>query len=128
MLGDCDDGVRKLAAALGWLEELEALWEAANPRTEEVGKESRSADRELEAQVDELTREVETALKISSEHTDRVKYQLAGEGKEKKENASNARGTESLAAKSEDGIKLTQEAEASQPELQGGLRHVFPHI
>jgi NAD-dependent histone deacetylase SIR2 len=30
-LGDCDTGVRRLASALGWLEELEALWEEVNP-------------------------------------------------------------------------------------------------
>ncbi|KAJ5901851.1 hypothetical protein N7495_002379 [Penicillium taxi] len=29
ILGACDDGVRKLAGALGWLQELEALWKNA---------------------------------------------------------------------------------------------------
>ncbi|KAJ5214836.1 NAD-dependent protein deacetylase hst2-1 [Penicillium chermesinum] len=31
LLGDCDAGVRKFAKAMGWEEELEALWEKTNP-------------------------------------------------------------------------------------------------
>ncbi|KAI9769175.1 MAG: Sir2 histone deacetylase Hst2 [Geoglossum umbratile] len=113
MLGDCDAGVRKLAAALGWLEELEALWETVNPKAEEVSKSRapQSADEELEAQVDKLTREVDIALKISSEHTSKVQGQLTGGGMEKR---SSIGGSGSPSAKSEDGDRLTQEADASQ--------------
>ena len=127
MLGDCDAGIRKLAAALGWLEELEALWEAANPKTKEADQEraSQSADEELEAQVDKLTREVDVTLKISREHTNRVKHQLVGEEKDK---GSDSGGPGSPPAMSEDRGKLAQEAEASHSESPGGLKHVFPHI
>jgi NAD-dependent histone deacetylase SIR2 len=79
-LCDCDSGVRKLADALGWRDELEALWlevggkvdekEAARLKEE---RKNRTKDEALEAEIEKLTSEVDTALKLSQDHTSRVK-------------------------------------------------------
>ncbi|KAF2011879.1 NAD-dependent deacetylase sirtuin-2 [Aaosphaeria arxii CBS 175.79] len=68
VLGDCDGGVRKLAEALGWGEELEALW----AETDEEGKggkaekeeRKKTRDEVLQDEVDKLTREVEESLRL----------------------------------------------------------------
>ena len=78
-LCDCDSGVRKLADALGWRDELEALWlevggkvnekEAARLKEE---RKNMTKDEALEAEIEKLTTEVDTTLKISRDHTSRV--------------------------------------------------------
>jgi NAD-dependent histone deacetylase SIR2 len=122
LLGDCDAGVRKLAAALGWLEELEALWESSNPKMREVNekKATQSKDEELGAKVDELTRELDATLKISNEHASRVKNQLTED--------SNIEKPKPLHDDSEGESKKIQGDEEPQSEPPGGLKHVFPHI
>ncbi|KAH0565776.1 hypothetical protein GP486_000821 [Trichoglossum hirsutum] len=121
LLDDCDAGVRKLATALGWLEELEALWESSKPKVKEMDqkKKMRSEDEELGAKVDDLTRELDATLKISNEHTSRVRSQLTKD--------SNIEKPKSLHDGSEDESRKVQD-ESPQPETSGGLKHVFPHI
>lgn len=76
LLGDCDAGVRKLAAAFGWEEELEALWETTNP-----DKEAREAemaplptkDERLQDEVERLTSEVDRTLGISEAYEHKVR-------------------------------------------------------
>ena len=91
-LGDCDSGVRKLADALGWREELEALWlevgGKVNQKDAETPKEKRSnmtKDEVLEAEIDKLTGEVDTVLKFTHDHTGRVN-DLLDESSSKDEN------------------------------------------
>jgi NAD-dependent histone deacetylase SIR2 len=49
MLEDCDTGVRKLAEACGWLEELEAVWaETERPQESEAEKPKKSRDEILQ--------------------------------------------------------------------------------
>lgn len=75
LLGDCDAGVRKLAIALGWNEELEELWEDTKVDEEKISEEEKvsstekSKDELLEAEIIALTRDVTESLKISSERT-----------------------------------------------------------
>ncbi|KAI9885831.1 MAG: hypothetical protein M1823_002361 [Watsoniomyces obsoletus] len=80
ILGDCDAGVRKLAAELGWLEELEALWAKTQPEKpmEELDDEypPKTKDQKVEDEVERLTAEVDRALKISSDHEKHVRSQL----------------------------------------------------
>ncbi|KAI9720650.1 MAG: hypothetical protein M1812_002830 [Candelaria pacifica] len=81
ILGDCDTGVRKLAAALGWLAELETLWAETNPdgaRREEQKQPPNTKDEELEAEVEKLTGEVRNTLKLSDAHADRLREHLEG--------------------------------------------------
>ena len=71
LLGDCDVGVRQLASALGWLQELEALWHQTNPEEKPVAdvQEMKSKDELLEDEIDKLTADVDTSLKLSNDHT-----------------------------------------------------------
>ena len=72
LLGDCDSGIRKLATALGWSKELEALWKATAPNIDaENGKSvsTRTKDETLEDEIDILTKEVDKSLKVSHDHT-----------------------------------------------------------
>ncbi|KAH6665531.1 DHS-like NAD/FAD-binding domain-containing protein [Halenospora varia] len=79
ILGDCDEGVRKLADALGWRDELEGLWLEVGGKVKETEaqrlKEARknmSKDEALEAEIEELTKEVDASLQLSSDHTERT--------------------------------------------------------
>jgi len=88
LLGDCDEQVRKLAAACGWMEELEEIWAATAPKTdvdqlgawkeqkEEAEKREKTAEELLEDEVHKLTKEVEETLKITQAHEERVKEGL----------------------------------------------------
>ncbi|KAI9812034.1 MAG: Sir2 histone deacetylase Hst2 [Pycnora praestabilis] len=71
LLGDCDAGIRKLASALGWLEELEELWEYKNPeqKKQDQEKPTKTKDQQVEDEVDKLTKEVDKTLNISNNHT-----------------------------------------------------------
>lgn len=89
VLGDCDTGVRKLADALGWRDELEQLWLEVGGKVKEKEaarlKEQRQAmtkDEALEAEIEKLTGEVDATLKLSKEYTERVNSKL-GESSDK---------------------------------------------
>ncbi|KAL8762391.1 MAG: hypothetical protein Q9184_001605 [Pyrenodesmia sp. 2 TL-2023] len=71
LLGDCDEGVRKLASAVGWLEELEALFETHHPKqsSHAQSKVSKTQDDRLEDEIAKITEDVDVALRISSQHT-----------------------------------------------------------
>jgi NAD+-dependent protein deacetylase SIR2 len=72
IIEDCDEGVRKLADALGWREEVEALWkEVGGNNAEEaleVVQERKTKDEILEEEIAKLTSEVDRTLKISNRH------------------------------------------------------------
>ena len=82
LLGDCDAGVRKLAAALGWKKDLEALWEGTSQERPTTATDAnhkvpqRDEDELLDDQITNLTREVEQSLKISDDHTARLRQHL----------------------------------------------------
>lgn len=70
-LGDCDEGVRKLASAVGWVEELEAVFNAHHPDQPPKAQSdaSKSQDERLDDGIAKITRDVDDALRISSQHT-----------------------------------------------------------
>ena len=73
ILSECDKGVRELADALSWREELEALWKVVSGKeadgdVAEAPLETRTKDEILEDEIENLTREVEHTLKISNGH------------------------------------------------------------
>ena len=71
LLGDCDQGVRELASTLGWLEDLEALFRTYNSG-ESLKAESdarKLQDDNLDDEIAKITREVDSSLRISSQHT-----------------------------------------------------------
>ncbi|KAL2268852.1 hypothetical protein VTJ83DRAFT_3698 [Remersonia thermophila] len=68
-LGDCDSGVRRLAAALGWREELEAAWRAL-VGGDEADRQLRSKARRdavLQEGVEKLAEDVEEVLREEKE-------------------------------------------------------------
>jgi NAD+-dependent protein deacetylase SIR2 len=80
LLKDCDTGVRMFAAAMGWAEELEALWAETDTTPIQkypapVGQSFK--DDFLDYQIAELTREVERSLKVTAEHDTLLRKHLA---------------------------------------------------
>ncbi|KAJ5040363.1 uncharacterized protein L3040_006019 [Drepanopeziza brunnea f. sp. 'multigermtubi'] len=75
ILGECDEGVRELADALGWKDELEQMWlgvrgnekEREAERLGELRK-GMTKDELLEAEIEKLTAEVDDSLKVHKEH------------------------------------------------------------
>jgi NAD-dependent histone deacetylase SIR2 len=87
VLGDCDEGVRKLADALGWREELETEWEKTNPdhgKLKEENSTPRTKHQKLEDEVEKLTRDIDKTLKVSEDHAKALKAHLNGELEKKK--------------------------------------------
>lgn len=107
LLGDCDAGVRKFAAALGWLQELEALWASTNPdqqaRAAELAPPA-TKDERLHDEVERLTSEVDRTLHLTDAYEAKVRGKLA-------------RGTGQQA-----GQQAGQQTESTE------LGHVFPHL
>jgi NAD+-dependent protein deacetylase SIR2 len=71
LLGDCDSGVRKLADALGWLDDLETLWQQTNPSEKDQEDQQlppRTRDEKWEEEVNQLTRDIDKTLKLSENH------------------------------------------------------------
>lgn len=80
ILGDIDSGVRRLASAIGWLEELEALYKALNPDQSHGGQleqNNRSRDDILDDEIDKITREVDESLRISERHTSALRESIS---------------------------------------------------
>lgn len=78
-LGGCDAGVRKLASALGWLEELEELWDETDPTSGvETPKNvvQKSKDEALEEEIEQLTNEVDKSLRFNADHTSSLRDHL----------------------------------------------------
>ncbi len=86
LLGDCDAGVWRLAAALGWERDLEALWKGTNQEKPTTGGDHKVSQRDkdelLDDQITNLTREVDESLKISDDHTARLRQHLTLNEKE----------------------------------------------
>ncbi|KAK2750666.1 Sir2 histone deacetylase Hst2 [Myotisia sp. PD_48] len=82
VLGDCDEGVRRLAAALGWMADLDQLWaETALETVAEAleGEETKkpiSRDELLHDEVERLAGEVEATLHVSQAHSERLRAEL----------------------------------------------------
>ena len=142
MLEDCDSGVRKLAEACGWLEELEAVWAKTEKEVKimtDKEKAKKSRDEVLQEEVDKLTREVEESLRLGAEqhkwlerHLD-VKIARRREEEEDASEAPKAQGkadTETAESQPSDEVEsriLTSVAK-TDPGGGSGLGHVFPHM
>lgn len=114
ILGDCDAGVRKLAAALGWLEELEALWEETNPDKDARDAEMaplQTKDERLQDEVERLTSEVDRTLGLSGAYEQKVREHL-----------------DRQRAKEEAKEQASPSGAQPADEEGSGLGHVFPHL
>ncbi|KAJ9133635.1 NAD-dependent protein deacetylase hst2-1 [Coniochaeta hoffmannii] len=72
VLGDCDAGIRKLADALGWRDELEAEWRrvVGDEEAERQLKGAKQREAALEDEVDRLAEEVEEVLNLEEKDSD----------------------------------------------------------
>ncbi|KAF2640123.1 putative SIR2 family histone deacetylase [Massarina eburnea CBS 473.64] len=128
LLEDCDSGVRKLAEACGWLEELESLWaETAKGRPKgkpkkKVEESKKTRDELLQDEVDKLTKEVEHSLKLVD---DQHKW-LANHVDNKFARIQESTEDVSLVPKPTEEAKAAPESKSETTE--GGLQHVYPWI
>ncbi|PVH94190.1 NAD-dependent deacetylase sirtuin-2 [Periconia macrospinosa] len=132
LLEDCDTGVRKLAEACGWLEELESLWAmtaAGKPqiKKEKVEEPKKTRDERLADEVDKLTQEVEKSLKLHKEqhewlanHIDNKFARIQLDENPKTPSVGPLHTSKDSAPKSV--------SDGSKTNLGGGLQHVFPWI
>ena len=131
VIGDCDEGVRRLADALGWREELEAEWEKTNPdkgKRKEQEATPRTKHQRLEDEVDKLTRDIDKTLKVSGNHARVVKDHLNGELEKKKDRIANR--DKSAGPDLDRYLSSTTERSGSKVVEQygDGLGHIFPHM
>jgi NAD-dependent histone deacetylase SIR2 len=111
ILGDIDAGVRKFAKAMGWEEELEALWEETNPDLKAREAENApvpSRDERLRQEVDRLTEDIERTLNLTDAYQQRVR--------------------EKLGESSESAASIKVDSQGGEQSREGGLDHVFPHL
>lgn len=148
VLGDCDDGVRKLAEACGWLEELEAVWGRTAPERQpktEKERQKKTRDEQLQEEVEQITREVEENLRVSEaqhkwleNHVDNKFARIPTDESSKsgaEEQNSKTGSADSSTAKQED-EKTAQPNHSSKyyggdgggDVGGGGLAHVFPFL
>lgn len=130
MLEDCDAGVRRLANACGWLEELERLWaelppaKQPSPQPPKAEEEKKTRDEKLQDEVDKLTKEVEESLRLSEEQhkwlENHVDNKFARAQDEDKEVTAPVPETPERVQKAE--------SDAAATDGGGGLRHVFPWL
>ena len=143
LLGDCDDGVRKLADALGWREELESLWEETNPFLKETrGNEERTMSKaeKIEEEVEQLTKEIDESLKISASQTQWLEEHLrdkqkVGRNPTKKPLSTPQAMVSEEVEEAHDIPKTLTNDNTSQTSISragadqgGGIDHVYSHI
>ncbi len=126
LLEDCDAGVRRFADALGWREELEQEWARANPdkgRRKEQEAPVKTRQEKLDNEVEKLTRDINTSLKLSGETSDRIKAELE-KGTSPSLPSSPSKPLTSLTSRNPE--VLTTPQTTTSP--TSGLNHVFPHL
>ncbi|KAF2445343.1 putative SIR2 family histone deacetylase [Karstenula rhodostoma CBS 690.94] len=132
LLQDCDTGVRKLAEACGWLDELEALWEqtapwarAGQPKPDKADEPEKSFDELLQDEVDKLTKEIDKNLKLTQDqHT-----WLENHVDNKIARIRDAEADKDPTAPLTTAQSLTSETKVDRSDPSGGgLYHVFPWL
>lgn len=116
VLGDIDEGVRKFARAMGWEDELEAIWKETDPNPQAPTAEDappQTRDELLHDEIHRLTTEVDRTLDVTQQYEQRVREKL-GELTQPEEQ---------LGA-STNSAQLTENVENGGY----GLAHVFPHF
>ena len=131
LLGDCDEGVRKLAFALGWTEELEAIWKEVNPEQAKAKPApEKSRDEALEDEIEKITKDVDQSLKLSRDHAAFVNGQLAHKPDEKSSKIEDysSKKTSSDAESQGSSWESVEHSEKGEDEDPSRLEHVYPHI
>ncbi|KAI4639913.1 hypothetical protein J4E93_008712 [Alternaria ventricosa] len=130
LLEDCDSGVRKLAEACGWTEELGALWATTAPAEEPVApKETvkKSHDELLEDEVDKLTRDVEESLRLNQAEHKWLENHVDNKLARKQDDDQDG---DHPAIELQPTIDASSRLSPSETKTDpgGGLGHVFPHM
>lgn len=122
ILGDIDEGVRKFARALGWEEELEAIWKETDPNPAAPTAENappQTHDERLHDEINRLTTEVDRTLDVTERYQQRVleklgELHISGEQLDVSTNST----------------QLTENGENTEnaENTGNGLAHVFPHF
>ncbi|KAF2088465.1 silent information regulator protein Sir2p [Saccharata proteae CBS 121410] len=147
VLGDCDNGVRQLAEACGWLEELESAWaETAStvpaPAPERKGSISQSRDDGLEDEVEQISKGIKETLALGDKQhqwlkdhdTNTDKDHLSSDGPQPAKELSglpemrNVTDHGESKASSPSDIRRDSKPKVPMNETGGNLAHVFPHI
>lgn len=135
LLGDCDEQVRRLAEACGWLEELEKLWQSVGGKVKDSSsaKAEKITHENVDDEIDKLTKEVDKSLSLSAEHDQRTREGLA----KKVEEHVAGRTEDKSDAGPEVAVGVTEAKDESRSGGGGandksksgdGLGHVFAHI
>jgi NAD-dependent histone deacetylase SIR2 len=130
LLEDCDSGVRKLAEACGWANELEALWATTAPTEEPAAPKEdvkKSHDELLEDEVDKLTREVEENLRLNQAEHEWLESHVDNKLARKPEDDQDR---DSSTTERQPTVDAASRASPSETKTDpgGGLGHVFPHM
>lgn len=135
VLEDCDAGVRKLAKALGWLEELEELWAETAPKEQpkvDRNKAPKTRDEQLQDEINQITKEVEENLKLGEAQHKWLEQHVARKDakiQERREQPETSEATNAAAAAASIPVKETILHTASPSENEeSGLAHVFPFL
>jgi NAD-dependent histone deacetylase SIR2 len=131
LLEDCDGGVRKLAEACGWLDELEELW-AQTARPEDPAPEEKSGEKPrknrdelLQEEIDKLTRDVESTLDLGKKQHEWLEKHVDRKIARKSDEENIEAGENLKPPESEDSKVM---APVKKEEEEEGLSHVFPHM
>lgn len=136
LLGDCDTGVRNLAKACGWEQELEELWSKTESKaaTEMIGKRdepAKSKDEKLEDEVAKLSKGVDETLNLSKWHEDKVRKEHLGEKRPdgiEGEIPQDPKDVKDHASRADAKTMRYDEEENEGKTVDTGLGHVYPHM
>ncbi|KAK3070531.1 Sir2 histone deacetylase Hst2 [Teratosphaeriaceae sp. CCFEE 6253] len=121
LLGDCDTGVKRLAEACGWLEELEELWAATAPAEADEAETSRveavkSKDERLDDEITKLTEDIDETLNLSKWHQEKIRDETMPKAS-------------SSPAKQQESSAMAQDLDSRPDESdESSLKHVFPSL
>ena len=76
MISKCDAGVRQLAAALSWEQELEDLWSRSIKVSAEVSAQTSATTEDLEQQIMKIANDVDDSLKLAQDHHSNLQHLL----------------------------------------------------
>ncbi|KAK4074529.1 uncharacterized protein Triagg1_5125 [Trichoderma aggressivum f. europaeum] len=113
-LGACDDGIRKLAKLLGWTDELDDTWRniVGNEEAERQLRSQTARDEEIEDELQKLTGEIETVLKLEEE--EEKKEEEKKEDEEKSQKAGDDAPSHAQAPKDDTDTKEATKAENAE--------------
>ncbi|KAG9205080.1 Sir2 histone deacetylase Hst2 [Epicoccum nigrum] len=121
ILKDCDTGVKELAAALDWTEELEELWAATKKDGQfvpgKVEKVEKSRDELLQDEVEKLTQDIEKTLKLGKDQQKWLDDDISSATHEAKES--------SLQPRADADSRILAPLKKGS---DSGLAHIFPFL